>query len=258
LELIIHPSLPIGGEITSPALIDSSKTWLDIEMICQMLKSKRIYAGDITGGHIHFGTQIMNGDANNIIKLIKLWVVYEKVIHRFSNGEKETMRDGVLEHAKPLTLVYNKLISIAQEINDFKYKQRVVGGYIFGYNRSLALNFLNMTGKKYEKRNTIEVRYPNGTLNSIIWQNNVNFFAKLILYARSKKYDEDFINKKIDEIISRNYDEELYNQIYLAEALELCDMIFDNNLDKMYFLRQYLKILPNNEEELNNKGLIIR
>ena len=29
--------------------------------------------------------------------------------------------------------------------------------------------------------------------------------------------------------------------IYLEQALELCDMIFTNNFDKVYFLRQYLK-----------------
>ena len=27
----------------------------------------------------------------------------------------------------------------------------------------------------------------------------------------------------------------------MDQALELCDMIFTNNLDKVYFLRQYLK-----------------
>ena len=31
------------------------------------------------------------------------------------------------------------------------------------------------------------------------------------------------------------------NDIYLDEALELCDLIFNNNFDKVYFLRQYLK-----------------
>lgn len=33
----------------------------------------------------------------------------------------------------------------------------------------------------------------------------------------------------------------MYNRINLPLALELVDMIFDNNLDKVYFLRQYLK-----------------
>ena len=32
-----------------------------------------------------------------------------------------------------------------------------------------------------------------------------------------------------------------YDEIYLEQALELCDMIFTNNFNKVYFLRQYLK-----------------
>ena len=32
-----------------------------------------------------------------------------------------------------------------------------------------------------------------------------------------------------------------YDEIYLEQALELCDMLFTNNLDKVYFLKQYLK-----------------
>lgn len=32
-----------------------------------------------------------------------------------------------------------------------------------------------------------------------------------------------------------------YNEIYLEQALELCDMIFTKNIDKVCFLRQYLK-----------------
>ena len=32
---------------------------------------------------------------------------------------------------------------------------------------------------------------------------------------------------------------ELLRNIYLEQAIELSDMIFDNNLDKIYFLKQY-------------------
>ena len=32
-----------------------------------------------------------------------------------------------------------------------------------------------------------------------------------------------------------------YSRIYMEQAIEFADMIFDNNLDKVYFLRQYVK-----------------
>ena len=33
----------------------------------------------------------------------------------------------------------------------------------------------------------------------------------------------------------------LYRNIYLEQAIELADLIFKRNIDKIYFLRQYLK-----------------
>ena len=39
-----------------------------------------------------------------------------------------------------------------------------------------------------------------------------------------------------------NYgDFDSYNDIYYDQAIELCDLIFNKNIDKIYFLRQYLK-----------------
>ena len=32
-----------------------------------------------------------------------------------------------------------------------------------------------------------------------------------------------------------------YGYIYLEQTIELADLIFDNNLDKIYFLSQYIK-----------------
>ena len=42
-----------------------------------------------------------------------------------------------------------------------------------------------------------------------------------------------------------------YSRIYMEQAIELADMIFDNNLDKIYFLRQYLK-----DGNVTNKHLV--
>lgn len=75
-----------------------------------------------------------------------------------------------------------------------------------------------------------------------------------------------FINPKNNDILSdfnSSYLEELiYNiensykftwkywidDIYLYEALELSDLIFNNNFDKIYFLRQYLKSFETNRK----------
>ena len=91
-----------------------------------------------------------------------------------------------------------------------------------------AVNF-----RHYDTLKTIEFRCPNGTLNPVIWQNNINTVTKLMLAARNKKIDEDFLDYKLEK--------EPDKFTLLPKALELADIIFDNDLDKMYFLKQYKK-----------------
>ncbi|MBR1679450.1 MAG: hypothetical protein IJ704_02280 [Bacilli bacterium] len=54
--------------------------------------------------------------------------------------------------------------------------------------------------------------------------------------------DEDFLDSKLKTDLSsfqnQPYD---YDLIKLQKALEFADLVFDNNLDIVYFLRQYFK-----------------
>jgi hypothetical protein len=104
-----------------------------------------------------------------------------------------------------------------------------------------SINFCNIINyKSFQEYNTIEFRLANGTLNPIIWQNLINFYLAFITYAKRNNYDNDTIAKRSSK---RNYNSKLdtYNKLYYDEAIELCDLIFSKNIDKIYFLRQYIK-----------------
>ena len=89
-------------------------------------------------------------------------------------------------------------------------------------------------------KDTLEFRTPNATLNPIIWQNNLNTFVKLLKYTANSSFDMDIVNKRqiLNKKLINPYN---YNEIPIEEVLEFIDLIFDNNLDKIYFLRQYIK-----------------
>ena len=87
----------------------------------------------------------------------------------------------------------------------------------------------------------VEIRNPLSTLDYIIWQNYVNFFVHLFLYCKSNNFNEDILDRRKCEIVDIAGDLDSYDNIYLDQALELSDLIFNNNIDKIYFLRQYLK-----------------
>ena len=67
--------------------------------------------------------------------------------------------------------------------------------------------------------------------------------------------------RQSDEIIHLSngdfaYDKTKYNEVNIEEALEFADLVFDNDLDKVYFLRQYIK---NYEENFKtNKAVMAK
>lgn len=227
----------LGGEVISPVLKDSDCNWQEIFKVCSFLERCGASISDLSGGHIHFGTQVLGYNKKHWLNLIKLWIIYEPLIYRFSFGERLGPRAGIFKTAIQLDKVLLKNLSSFENSADL-YE-------LLKYFPSDKYYSFNTCCVKPNKRgiiegNTVEVRCPNGTINPVIWQNNINFFAKLFLYCSGNNFDSEFINYKLnclkDGMI--HYD---YNNIYIDETLELSDLVFSSELDKLYFLKQYLK-----------------
>jgi len=227
-ELTDDISLLEGAEIKSPILTDTKDNWITLKNVCSML-SKYSIVGLNSGGHVHIGTQALGNDKESLINFMKLWSVYEPIIYRFSYGEFLGPRPGLKDTAKSVQVDFVNLCCFCEEEN-VEYKDLI--HYLCG-DKYKAVNF-----KHYNTFRTIEFRCPNATLNPVIWQNNVNLFVKMMLYSKSKKFN----NSLLDEKRKRLFIEcKTPNEIYVNDAIEFADLIFDNNLDKIYFLRQYLK-----------------
>ena len=224
-------SLNNGAEITSPILIDDITYWKDLKKVCDFIKQY----GEISehsAGHIHFGTQILGQEKETWANFIKLWSVYENIIYRLGFNEYLSKNPGI-RYCNPASDILSKYYRSLVE--DYDLEQIL---NFLKTDRHYAVNFQNvLLTDKPIPFGTLEIRNPNGTLDPVIWQNNVNFFAKLLMYAKSNKFDMDTILKREKKL----YDFQNYNYVFTEQAIELADMIFDNNLDKLYFLRQYIK-----------------
>ena len=232
-------SLTKGAEINSPILRDVKESWLELDKVCSIVKP--LAKIDInSGGHIHVGTHILGDKKESWINFLKLWSVYENIIFRFSYGEYLTSRPEMMTYAEIMKKDFWKK---HKEFSKESYNMNDIISKIKG-DKHNAVNFRNINLVNLDcfvEDNTIEFRCPNGTLDSVIWQNNVNFFVKMLLYSNSTSFNDDLVQKRHELIENKYYGLEWYKEIYIEQALELCDMMFDNNLDKVYFLRQYLK-----------------
>ena len=223
----------VGGELISPILTDQLDTWRQIRNKCNYLKNKQAIATSRTAAHIHIGSQILKDDPNNIRKLLKMWELFENIIFYFSYGKDLMPRSSLKEFARPIASdlyrIRNSKNGYSKLNNYYEWQQT-------------GLNFKNYKGYEMDEKNTIEIRCPNGTLDEIMWQNNINFFTKFMKSVTDNNFDEEFIDYCLDKKDIDEYGILGTNMIDLDEALMLANIIFDNDLDKMLFLKQYLKM----------------
>lgn len=226
-------------EIKSPVLSDTEVAQRNLDKVCSILESSA-KIGKKSGGHIHVGAHLLGNNKESWLNFIKIWSVYENIIFRFCYGGFLTARPYIVEYAEPMSKVFWTDYEKYKEC-DFGLPQMILD---FQQTKYQAVNFNNVLARncnKFYSYNTIEFRCPNGSLNPVIWQNNLNLFVKLLKYSKDSSFNDDIVSKRHNLNLNKFSELKFYDNIYLEQALELCDMIFTNNYDKVYFLRQYLK-----------------
>ena len=163
----------------------------------------------------------------------------------YGNGELEGQLYTNVKHKTLYKEKYNDLSNFKKKMIPLKlllmknliYKKHVKKDY------DVEIAFLEgpitrlFSVKNKKTRNTIEFRSPNGTFEPVIWQNNLNLFTKMIEKVKTIDVEKLYYDYFSNFSISVNE----YNKIYFEDAIRFADLIFDKNIDKMYFLRQYLK-----------------
>ena len=219
-----------GYEVSSPILTDTKDSWIELKNICSIIKNNGGKITDRASSHVHMGDQILDDNITNWLNFLKLYSAYENILYRFSYGEYECERASLYEFASPIGKEIEKYL----EGLDYNKKANIWELIVFFSSRYKSGGI----SVRKPLMDTIEFRSANGTLNPIIWQNNINFYEHFLRYSTNPNFDVDRINYRMK---NQEFSLEYYNKINIEEALELADLIFDNNLDKVNFLRQYLK-----------------
>ena len=249
----------VDAEIVSPILRDYQKTWNEVKTVCEVLKESDCTANLASAAHVHIGAHSLGSDPKSWLNLMKIWLAYEKIIMKFGYGERighdQTFRDSegtnyplILETKEEMrermwSLAWN--VKVGRKLNEKQIRKIIMND-----ERRTSINFQNFYYFDFDKdsKNTIEYRCALGTIEEAIWQNYVNAFAKLTLACKDNNLDEDVIEKRLKEFNNKNNEYSEYPKIFVDEALEFCDLIFSNPLDKIYFLKQYIRDFTEEKE----------
>jgi len=226
----------VGGEISSAILHDLESDWNKLSQIMKFLKRLKATANQKTSFHVHVGAQIFGEDLEYVKRFIKLWCIFEDIIFRFSYGKNLFARKRILDFAQPIFPIYKE-----NWYNDSSFFDNItdIKNFISGKDKAVNFNNYHKLTNEVEVNNTIEFRCANGTLNQAIAQNFINFYIKFILYSTSDNYNDSLV----DYLFSKTNVKDLsaYSSLNINKALVLVDLIFDNTLDKINFLKQYFK-----------------
>lgn len=192
-KLKVEGTIPTGAEIVSPILRNNKQDWLELKNVCEFIRQINGYINKLCSGHIHIGAHILVNNLEHWTNFLKLWAVYEEVIYSFTLNEENYLRTGIYTNARPIgkdiyRFLNNEFEDASELILKIPFKQKLYG-----------LNFNNVSNLDNEhESNTLEIRCPNGSLNELIWQNNINLFIKMIMYVKSEKFDKDLIDYKFN------------------------------------------------------------
>lgn len=230
-----------GGEVVSPILCDTKEAWVELRDILVDLKDNFANIDDSTAAHIHVGSTIFNEDINKYLYFLKMWTVFEKEIYQFSYGEFDHMRDKYKlfsSFIRPnMVRNYYGIKKVFEESNGVFIDDLHDIISFLGKFRNLGVNLRNVKEVDNLDKNTIEFRTFNGTLDKRIWQNNVNFVLNFLEYFNGD-YDKELIDyyfKKCSELPPN------LGCYKLDKGILLGNLIFKDDIDYLYYLKQYTK-----------------
>lgn len=228
----------LGCEVVTPPYHNKIQTWKELEKVCTFLKRNGARITKKCGGHIHGDAAILDYEEETVKKVLKLWAVYEPVFFRLFMGDFYQVRD--LTYAEAL----QKLI--VEKINYIDtHCLTQIKSELFP-NKRKSFNILNFDAMKSYAKNTLELRFPNGSLNPWIWQNHINIFIHFLLCCRNTNELDTYIQDKMKKW--KTGSTTAYTEMHLEEVLALCDLLFENNRDKYALLKEYLHSYQNPKE----------
>ncbi|MBQ1496094.1 MAG: hypothetical protein IIZ40_01905 [Bacilli bacterium] len=185
--------------------------------------------------HINVGLNELDKDNDNLLTLLKIYLLYEHIIYRFSYGDDLSSKVSMSLYSKELSNILYDFIRGNEITDDFYKNIDLLRKKVIKKEHAFNIN------KKSPvlKQDTMEFKMYNSNTNIFIIQNYINLVLNIIERIKNDDIDNSFLDYKLLDYDYNFYKTDNYKDSYYSDALEFCDLIFVDDIDKDYFLRQY-------------------
>ncbi len=232
-----------GGEMVSPVLQDTPKTWKTIEKICEIAARHGASVNSKCGGHVHVGMDTLDTAKQRWKRLFKIISGYEECIYRSAGGESGRIRDNYRIYATPFAERSDYGINRRMQLNT---EEQVVAmaDAVSEDDRYYGINLTNISDP--HRANTVEFRYFNGSLDKKQIQANVKLAAGVMMAARkARTRNIESIGYEVSDSFKRRGG--LVNNYNITEKrsskkiAEFLDIAFTRKKDKDAILNVFSK-----------------
>lgn len=233
-------SLQNGLELVSPVLFDKKEHWEQIEKATKVLRELGANVSTRTGGHIHVGIAPMDHRSYSWQRLARIGLAYERAFYRMGGADSAAFENGSrgihrgTNYSLPFTSTAYS-ISGSESAESARRK-------LSGAGRRTMFNATNVDAPHHQKP-TLEMRYPNGSLDHRQIQAQV-IVANAVVHQAAVIRNASPLNRFTPRLMDRR------NQLLVTDqplALEE---------DKNF--RKFLDVLGNQHDRLAATWLYLR
>ena len=244
-----------GAELVSPVLTDSEKTWQDVADICEHIKKypgingKEVVANEKCGLHVHFDSKCLTSNPNKFRNFMKLYAESEELLYKMCNDKNDPIRKGAinksfdcLEHvvsamwrngmAAPIGKKVLKQIedgTLKVSYKKFGKLKMFAGKYKLDERRYAGLNLTNIGNLK---KDTIEFRMANGTLDPEVIKQNVFLYASLINTAIEVTENPEKYKHRLSEFYRTDMSEQ-------EKAVSFLNLVIEDPEDRKIYMERW-------------------
>ncbi len=246
-----------GAELVSPILHDTKQDWKNISDICKHIKKfpgengNKVVTNNKCGLHIHFDADCLLKDPNRIKNFMRLYAESEELLYKMCNDKNNPMRkEAINKNFKGFNMISALWRKGMAAPTGKKILEQIQNGTLkvsykkFNKFRMLASKYklderryagINLTNIGNSKKNTIEFRMANGTLNPDIIKQNIFLYASLIdTSIKITDYPKIYENK-LNAFYNTNISEKQKVENFL-------NLIMENTEDRQIFIDRWKSV----------------